>query len=138
MFAPIQEVFEQRFYEQVNVQCFVSFNSLGLPLDVACFKRSYYLTKKWNKLRDYYLSLKFIRIPIVNIPKYLQFFCMTLSPKSQSLITISLHVCYQYINVVKASFCLRAKSSIMAQELWHLKFNQHNCYSICVTLRGKS
>ena len=69
------------------------------------FKRSYYQTRKWNKLWNYSLSLKFNRIPFANIPKYLQFFCMTLTPKSQSLFAINLHLCYQYLNAVKAFFC---------------------------------
>ena len=50
-------------------------------------------------------SLTFNSIPFVNISKYLEFFSMTLLPKSQSLIAINLHVCYQYLSAVKAFFC---------------------------------
>ena len=55
-----------------------------------------------------FLSLKFNGIPFANIPKYLEFFVchspLPPSPKSQSLITVSLHVYYQYPNAIKAFF----------------------------------
>ena len=106
------------------VQWFVSFNSLWLPLHVACLKRSYYLTTKWNKLWETILFLSdSTEYPLSTFLNICDFFCMTLSTKSQSLVAISFHFCYQYLNVVKAFFCLRARSSIMAQELRHLKFD---------------
>lgn len=119
-------------YDKVNVYWFVSFKSL----DVACFTRNYYLTKNGISFETF-LSLKFNRMSFVNIRKYLEFFCLSLPPRSQPLIAIVLHVCYQHLNAVKVFFCLLARALIMAQKLWSVASTSAIQFAWCCLIKIK-